>query len=74
MMDETMTFEKALARLEEIVKSLESGQASLDDSLTLFTEGVTLVKFCNEKLDGAEQKVRVLTTDPEGKAETKPLE
>ena len=60
-MNETMTFETALAELEKIVNKLESGSAALDDSLSLFEEGVRLVKFCNEKLDNAEQKVKILT-------------
>lgn len=62
---ENMTFESALVRLEEIVKSLDSGNAPLDDSLNLFEEGVALVKFCNEKLDSAEQRVKVVTDNGE---------
>lgn len=56
-----ISFEEAMARLEEIVKYLEGGNAPLDRSLELFEEGVTLVKLCNKKLDSAEQKVRFLT-------------
>ena len=56
-MAENMTFEKALARLEEIVRTMESGAAQLDKSLALFEEGVSLVKFCTSELDNAEQKV-----------------
>ena len=59
-MAEKMTFEKALARLEEIVRSMESGSAPLDKSLSLFEEGVGLVKFCTSELDSAEQKVKIL--------------
>lgn len=62
---ENMTFESALVRLEEIVKSLDSGNAPLDDSLNLFEEGVALVKFCNGKLDSAEQRVKVVTDNGE---------
>lgn len=62
---ENMTFENALARLEEIVKSLDTGNAPLDDSLNLFEEGVALVKFCNGKLDSAEQRVKVVTDNGE---------
>ena len=58
---EEMTFEVAIARLEEIVRTLESGSAPLDTSLALFEEGVSLVKLCNSRLDTAEQKVRILT-------------
>ena len=55
-----MSFEKALARLEEIVRSMENGSAMLDESLALFEEGVGLVKFCTKALDDAEQKVKIL--------------
>ena len=61
-----MTFEEALARLEEIVRALESGSAPLDESLALFEEGVGLVKLCNARLDSAEQKVRLLSKNPDG--------
>ncbi len=55
-----MSFEKALARLEEIVRAMESGDAMLDKSLALFEEGVGLVKYCQTALDEAEQKVKLL--------------
>lgn len=63
---EAMTFEAAMARLEEIVRMLESGNAPLDVSLGLFEEGVALVKLCNSKLDTAEQKVKILTDAGDG--------
>ncbi len=63
---ETMTFEAAMARLEEIVRMLESGNAPLDTSLSLFEEGVALVKLCSSKLDTAEQKVKILTDAGDG--------
>ena len=55
-----MSFEKAMERLEEIVNSLESGESPLDKSLSLFEEGVKLVKLCNEKLEKAEESVKKL--------------
>ena len=55
-----MSFEKALARLEEIVRAMESGDAMLDKSLAFFEEGVGLVKYCQTALDEAEQKVKLL--------------
>lgn len=66
MNDKEMTFEVAIARLEEIVRMLEGGNAPLDQSLALFEEGVALVKLCNSRLDTAEQKVKILTTSPDG--------
>lgn len=60
MENNEITFEAALARLEEIVRALDSGSAPLDESLSLFEEGVRLVKLCSGKLDGAEQRVKIL--------------
>lgn len=56
-MAETMTFEKAITRLEQIVGILESGQSTLDDSLKLFEEGTKLTAFCSRSLKEAEQKI-----------------
>lgn len=55
-----MTFESALARLEQIVRALEGGNVPLEDLIKLFDEGTALVKFCTERLDKAEEKVRLL--------------
>lgn len=63
---DTKTFEGAIARLEEIVKLLESGNAPLDTSLALFEEGTALVKQCNSQLDGAEQKIKILVQKQDG--------
>lgn len=54
---ETKSFEQAITRLDEIVKTLEKGDAPLEASLSLFEEGTGLIKFCGKLLDGAEQKV-----------------
>ena len=58
-LDENMTFEAAMTRLEEIVRLLESGNAPLDVSLSLYEEGVALVRLCNTRLDNAEQRVKI---------------
>lgn len=65
-MEEQVTFEKALARLEEIVRLLESGQAPLDKSLELYEEGVKLVKECNSKLDNVEKRIKILSAGENG--------
>ncbi|MBR6794542.1 MAG: exodeoxyribonuclease VII small subunit [Clostridia bacterium] len=65
-----MNFENAIARLEQIVRALESGSAPLDDSLALFEEGVRLVKLCNDKLDSAESRIKLLTETPSGVVES----
>ena len=65
-MADKMTFEQSMLRLEEIVKTLEKGDASLDDALSLFEEGTALVKSCSRQLDTAEQKVVRLMKGPDG--------
>lgn len=53
---ESVNFETAMKRLDEIVKLLEEGKVSLDQSLLLFEEGVKLVKECDTQLRKVEQK------------------
>lgn len=55
------TFEASIKRLEEIVRLLESGDVSLDDSIKLFEEGTELTAFCSQALQTAEQKIVKLT-------------
>ena len=68
-LDAKQSFENAMKRLEEIVATMEDGKTPLDDSLAAFEEGVALVRFCNEKLTQAEQKVRILIENEEGEME-----
>ena len=60
MDNKELTFENAMARLEEIVGSLESGDFALDKSLSLFEEGIKLVRLCNDYLEKAESSVKKL--------------
>ena len=62
----TLSFEEAMSRLQEIAELLENGRASLDTSLALYEEGITLVRLCNEKLTEAEAKIRVLDPKTDG--------
>ncbi|MNJ93476.1 Exodeoxyribonuclease 7 small subunit [compost metagenome] len=57
-----MDFEKKLGRLEEIVQKMERGDLALDESLKLFEEGVKLSRECNQRLNEAEAKVKILTS------------
>ena len=54
-------FESALAELETIVKTLEDGNLSLEQSLELFERGVELSRFCHTRLEEAERRIEVLT-------------
>lgn len=56
-----MSFESALARLEQVVRELEGGKAPLDTMLSLFEEGKKLVEFCEKALSEAEQRVLKVT-------------
>lgn len=60
------SFEDALAELESIVQNLETGDQSLEVSLTQFERGIGLARFCQQSLAAAEQKVRILTTAEDG--------
>ena len=61
-----LDFEASLARLEEILRALESGYATLDEMLKLYEEGVGLIRSCNERLEAAEQSVKMLQLQPDG--------
>lgn len=68
------TFEQQLQRLEEIVASLEKGDAPLADSLALFEEGTKLIGSCTKQLDQAEQQVVKLMKGPDGTPAELPFE
>jgi len=66
-------FEQALARLEEIVESLERGDLPLEESLKEFEEGIGLSRFCAKKLDEAQEKVEILLADEKGARKPQPF-
>lgn len=70
---EDLTFEAAVARLEELVAKMESGSEDLDAMVKSFEEGQALVKFCNEKLSAIERKVELLTKAPNGSVHAEPF-
>ena len=59
-----LKFEEAMQRLQEIVGKLESGEASLEESMKLFEEGAKLSSLCYQLLDKAEQQVTQLAKIP----------
>ena len=67
--DSPPTFEAALAELETLVASMESGDLSLEQSLTSYQRGAELLKFCQAKLVDAQERVRILEA-----GELKPFE
>lgn len=74
MAEKKRSFEEAMVRLEEIVTSMERGEASLEDSLALFSEGTKLLKQCTTLLDKAEQQVTKLTRGADGAPKEVPFE
>ena len=65
--DKEMQFEEAFKRLEVIVGNLESGDLSLEESMKLFQEGIGLTEACKSRLEDAEQKIKLLLKDSDGK-------
>ena len=62
----TEKFETSLKKLEEVVRRLEGGSLTLEDSLKAFEEGVKHASFCTKKLDEAERRVEVLLKRKDG--------
>ena len=69
-----LTFEKALAELEQIVAKLEKGGVSLNESLALFEKGVKMSRFLRGELDKAERKVEILLKDEKGRLKAEDFE
>ncbi len=65
-----LSFEKALAELEEIVTRLESGQAALEDSIALYERGAALKAHCEKTLKSAQEKIEKIVVAGNGKAKT----
>ena len=63
----SLSFEKALAALEEIVAKLESGRVDLEDSIKIYERGEALRKHCESKLAEAEARIEKITVGPDGK-------
>ncbi|MGE3803290.1 MAG: exodeoxyribonuclease VII small subunit [Gemmataceae bacterium] len=69
-----LTYEKALAELEQIVRDLEEGRSGLEESLAQYEAGVSLLKRCHQQLQQAEQRIALLTgMNAEGKPITRPF-
>jgi len=71
---ESLSFEEALSELETIVRSLETGQALLDQSIAAYERGVALKTHCECKLRDAQMKIEKITVDKNGILSTQPLD
>jgi len=72
--EKAQSFEKALARLEEIAAEMESGELGLEKMVAAFAEGQKLVKLCSSKLDEVEKKIELLVKNADGTVGTEPFE
>ncbi len=63
---ENWTYESAMAQLKELSERLEEGELTLDQSLETYARAVELIRFCNQKLQGAQKQMTVLVEDFEG--------
>lgn len=64
--EQSQSFEDAMQRLEALVAKLEEDKLPLDEMLANYEEGVSLARFCSEKLEAAEQKVRLIARQTDG--------
>lgn len=64
----TLSFEVALKQLEEVVARLESGEASLDEAITLYARGDALRAQCEARLKDAQARIEKITLGPDGQA------
>jgi exodeoxyribonuclease VII small subunit len=62
----TLSFEEALKRLETVVSRLESGDATLDEAITLYTEGDALRAQCEARLKDAQMRIEKISLSPDG--------
>ncbi len=69
-----MSFEDALAELEQIVRGLEGGQQKLEDAITAYERGAALRKHCEAKLAEAEARVAAIVRTADGGVTTRPME
>jgi exodeoxyribonuclease VII small subunit len=63
----SLSFEKALAALEDIVARLEAGKVDLEESIKIYERGEALRTHCEKKLKEAEARIEKITLDPQGK-------
>jgi len=61
-----LSFEAAMAELEDVVRNLESGNVSLDDSIALYTRGALLKRHCEVRLNSAQAKIEKITLSSDG--------
>lgn len=62
-MEEQLTFEEAMEKLEKIVERLEDGEVPLEEAISIYKEGMTLSKLCHDKLRNVEEQLTEIMTE-----------
>ena len=73
MNNDSMQFEAAVTRLEEIVRAMERGDVALEESLKLLQEGTELVRSCGKQLEEAKMQVTKITAGADGAPQEEPF-
>ena len=66
MIQNKLSFEESMMRLEQIVRAMERGDVALEESLKLFQEGTALIQSCSKILEDAEMQVKIISTAADG--------
>lgn len=72
--DQEIGFEEAMLELEQITRSLESGEMTLDESIKAYERGIELKKICSAILEKAEKKLEYIKKQKDGSLTTEPID
>ncbi len=67
-----LSFEQALAELDQIVQRLEGGRVALEESIDIYTRGVLLKRHCEAKLQSAQERIEKIVIGPDGAVSAEP--
>jgi exodeoxyribonuclease VII small subunit len=70
---EALPFEKAIARVEELVSAMDNSRLPLEDLIKYYEEGTELLKVCRQRLEEAQKKIDLITRRSDGTLELNPL-
>jgi exodeoxyribonuclease VII small subunit len=71
---DTLNFEEALGELQTIVRTLETGEAALENSISAYERGMLLKKHCENKLNDAKAKIEKIAVAKDGSIKIQPLD
>lgn len=65
-MEKNIKFETAFKELEAVIAKLENSETPLDEALKLYEKGISLIRICSDRLDSAEQRIKILQQGSDG--------